>query len=131
MATARKTKAADKKPSGRHRTKPEPFSEALGARIKEFRLDRDISFDAVVGTSELGRGYVSELERGLAVPSVITLVRMANALEVSAIDLLNEVCQDRPHRADLINITARLSDEGLASLLLVAQNLLADEQSEE
>lgn len=47
-----------------------------------------MSFGALVEKSGLGRGYVSELERGLVVPTVGTLARVAEALGVTIADLV-------------------------------------------
>lgn len=47
-----------------------------------------MGFDALVVTSGLGRGYISELERGLVVPTVGTLARIASALDVTLADLV-------------------------------------------
>lgn len=45
-------------------------------------------FGELVARSGLGRGYVSELERGLVVPTVGTLARIAAALDLTVADLV-------------------------------------------
>lgn len=77
-----------KRPTGRHRTQPDPEARLVGERIRRLRLERDFSFDAFVEETGLGRGYVSELERGLVVPSLTSLSRVASALEVTVADLV-------------------------------------------
>lgn len=47
-----------------------------------------LTFGELVEKSGLGRGYVSELERGLVVPTVGTLARLADALDVTIADLV-------------------------------------------
>jgi len=74
--------------SGRHRTKPDAAASRVGARIKGLRLEAGYSFDAFVEETGLGRGYISELERGLVVPSLTALECIAAALEVTAADLV-------------------------------------------
>lgn len=49
----------------------------------------EFAFDAFVEETGLGRGYVSELERGLVVPGVGTLARVASALGVTIADLVS------------------------------------------
>ena len=49
----------------------------------------EFAFDAFVEETGLGRGYVSELERGLVVPGVGTLSRVAKALGVTIADLVS------------------------------------------
>lgn len=72
----------------RHRTEPHAVAARVGARIKRFRLASDFTFDAFVEETGLGRGYISELERGLIVPTVGALERVASALEVTLADLV-------------------------------------------
>ena len=52
------------------------------------RMESEFAFDAFVEETGLGRGYVSELERGLVVPGVGTLARVAKALGVTIADLV-------------------------------------------
>ncbi len=72
----------------RHRKKPDPVARTVGARVRLLRLEKGFNFDAFVGETELGRGYVSELERGLVVPTVQVLARIAAVLEVTMADLV-------------------------------------------
>ncbi len=74
--------------AGRHRKVADPLALAFGRRIKQLRLAQNFSFDAFVEETGLGRGYISELERGLVVPSLLTAHRLASALEVSVADLV-------------------------------------------
>jgi len=53
-----------------------------------FRDAAGMTFGELVQESGLGRGYVSELERGLVVPTVGTLARVAAALGVTIADLV-------------------------------------------
>ena len=84
MATARKKKTA----SRRHRLEPDALAASVGKRVRALRAEREIGFDALVSSSGLGRGYISELERGLVVPTVGTLARLAVALDVTLADLV-------------------------------------------
>lgn len=84
--------AASKRISrSRHRERPDPLAARIGQRIRQLRNDAEFPFDAFVEETGLGRGYVSELERGLVVPGVGTLARVAHALGVTIADL---VCGD-------------------------------------
>lgn len=86
--TARTTKAAKTAKSQRHRKEPDPLARRIGAKIKRLRGEREISFDAFVEETGLGRGYISELERGLVVPTVVSLSKVARVLEVTLADLV-------------------------------------------
>ncbi len=72
----------------RHRAAPDPLAARVGMRIRTLRKELEFAFDAFVEETGLGRGYVSELERGLVVPTIGTLARVASALEVTIADLV-------------------------------------------
>jgi transcriptional regulator with XRE-family HTH domain len=86
-----KAASAKRGTRSRHRERPDPLAARIGQRIRQLRTDSDFPFDAFVEETGLGRGYVSELERGLVVPGVGTLARVAHALNVTIADL---VCGD-------------------------------------
>jgi transcriptional regulator with XRE-family HTH domain len=74
--------------AGRHRVSPDRIAARVGRRIRALREAAGIAFGDLVARSGLGRGYVSELERGLVVPTVGTLARVAAALGVTMADLV-------------------------------------------
>src|SRR3954468_16812413 len=89
----------------RHRATAEPHAERVGARVRQLRRQAEFSFDAFVEETGLGRGYVSEIERGLVVPSLGVLARIGDALETTVADL---VLGDSP-RVQLFAITRALA----------------------
>ena len=64
------------------------MAKLVGERIRELRLEAEFTFDAFVEETGLGRGYVSELERGTVVPTIGTLAKVAKALQLSIADLV-------------------------------------------
>ena len=72
----------------RRRLTPDPLAAFVGARVRHLRRAADFSFDAFVEETGLGRGYISELERGLVMPTVGALARVAAALDVTLADLV-------------------------------------------
>ena len=72
----------------RHRGHPDPLAARVGQRIRALRKAAEFTFDAFVEETSLGRGYLSELERGLVVPTIGTLARVAKALELTIADLV-------------------------------------------
>ena len=74
--------------SRRHRASPDRIAARVGKKIRALRQAAGIPFGELVDRSGLGRGYVSELERGLVVPTVGTLSRVAAALGVTIADLV-------------------------------------------
>jgi len=54
----------------------------LGARVRELRKDRGLTLKALGHRAELSHPFLSQLERGLARPSVGSVERIAEALGV-------------------------------------------------
>ena len=105
--------ATSKARAPKHRVEPHPLAQRVGERIRHLRKEAKFSFDAFVGETELGRGTVSELERGLIVPSVAVLARIAAALELTIADLvLGDSLRERVFHA-----TRGLSDKELRVVL--------------
>jgi transcriptional regulator with XRE-family HTH domain len=78
----------DRRAGVRHRGHPDPLAAHVGSRIRKLRQEAEFTFDAFVEETNLGRGYLSELERGLVVPTIGTLARVARALELTIADLV-------------------------------------------
>lgn len=60
----------------------------LGARIRELRKSRGLTLVQLATATELSHPFLSQLERGLAQPSLGSLRRIAVALETSPIELI-------------------------------------------
>ncbi len=63
-------------------------SRRLGARIRELRTGRGLTLVQVAAATGLSHPFLSQLERGLAQPSLASLRRIAVALETSPIELI-------------------------------------------
>jgi transcriptional regulator with XRE-family HTH domain len=55
----------------------------VGGNIRQLRMAKGLTLDRLATLSELTRGYISLVERGLKMPSIAALLRLAAALEVS------------------------------------------------
>jgi transcriptional regulator with XRE-family HTH domain len=62
-------------------THPGPAA-SLGARVRELRRDRGLTLKALGRDAGLSHPFLSQLERGLARPSVSSVERIAQALDV-------------------------------------------------
>lgn len=72
----------------------------VGARVRYWRLKRGISQRTLAGLAAITQGYVSQIEAGLKeIDKRSTLVRLADALQVSAADLTGQpyAPADAPH----------------------------------
>ena len=63
--------------------------KALGSRVKTLRQEREMTQEELVGTSQIDRSYLAEIENGSTNPSVIMLVRLARGLHVEISDLFS------------------------------------------
>ena len=61
----------------------------LGPNLRQLRAAKGLTLDRLAAMSELTRGYISLVERGLKTPSIAALLRMANALEVGVAHLFD------------------------------------------
>lgn len=62
----------------------------LGARLRQLRKARKISQEAVALTSGLDRSYLGRIERGEVNVSLVNIHRIAEALDVTAAELIEK-----------------------------------------
>lgn len=62
----------------------------LGKRIKELRLQNDLTLEDLASRSELTKGFLSQLERNLTSPSISTLEDILEALGTNLSDFFRE-----------------------------------------
>jgi len=62
--------------------------EVFARRMREVRLDKGLSQEALAHDAGLDRTYISGCERRLRNPSLISIEKIANALDVPASELL-------------------------------------------
>src|SRR3954463_16587100 len=59
----------------------------LGARIRAARTQRGLSVGDLAGAAQVSRSLISQIERGVATPSIETLPRLASAIGVPVFSL--------------------------------------------
>ena len=62
----------------------------LGVRLRALRQAQGLTLDALAEAAGLDKGYLSRLERGLKNPSIATVLRLSEALEVPVAELFGE-----------------------------------------
>jgi transcriptional regulator with XRE-family HTH domain len=67
-----------------------PALKKLGARIRELRERRKLSQEALADVAQIGRSYMSGIERGVRNCSTLHLLRLASALKTRVGDLFPE-----------------------------------------
>lgn len=72
----------------RHRT-----LAAFGLNIRKHRENRALTQERLAERSELDPTYISGIERGVRNPSLLSMLRLAGALEVSLAELCEGIDQ--------------------------------------
>lgn len=72
------------------RNRQDPVLVALGEAIRRIRLSKDISQEKLALLAEVDRSYVGRVERGDNNVAVLTLSRLAGALDISISELMRE-----------------------------------------
>jgi len=65
-------------------------TQLFGKKIREERLKRNLTLEQLSEKCDISSNFLGQLERGKNVPSLKSLIRIANVLEVSIDDLLFE-----------------------------------------
>jgi len=88
------------------RTKPDPLALRIGRRVRALRDEADLTQEQLAYTSEFGsKGHLSNLEKGLVMPTVATLLPLADRLDVLVADLVTDPTDG--DRAKLLELTRR------------------------
>lgn len=98
------------------RKTPDPLAQAIGQRIRQLRQDQGLTAESVAFESDVGsKGFLSDIERGLALPSVSTLKLIADHLGVELLDLVT--FPERGDRQALVDQTRSLKPGTIRRLL--------------
>lgn len=68
----------------------DPALLALGAAIRQARKERGVSQEELAHRCSTDRSYMSSIERGGQNPGVLTIVRVAEALDMTVTELMAE-----------------------------------------
>lgn len=85
----------------------------MGQRIRRVRKDKALTLVQLAGATELSHSFLSQLERGLARPSMSSLDRIAHALGIGQIELMLAGEARGRSSADDGNVHVVRSDEGV------------------
>lgn len=62
--------------------------------IKKYRLCANLSQEDLAGLADIHRTYISQIERGLKMPTLAILFKIANALKIEPSQLVKEIERD-------------------------------------
>ncbi len=66
-----------------------PLLGTIGANLRTLRRERGLSQEALADLADIDRSYMSGVERGLRNISVVNLSRLAKALDVALVELID------------------------------------------
>ena len=95
--------------------RPDRLAKAIGERVAELREERGLTIERLAYSVDVSKGTVSDLERGLARPSIKTLKKLADGLDVELLDLFVTPARGDRHR--LIDATRGLSRKAIRQLV--------------
>ena len=72
----------------------------FGERLRDIRQRRDVTQAALARVAGMSEAYISNMEHGLKVPSLTTILRLAVALNCKVMDLVG--AYDKTDIGDLI-----------------------------
>ena len=62
--------------------------KVFGSVLKEIRLEKKLSQQELADYAEVSRGYISQLELGYNMPTILTIFKLAEVLKVKPHDLI-------------------------------------------
>jgi transcriptional regulator with XRE-family HTH domain len=65
----------------------DPVVIALGAAIRDAKRSRGISQEELAHRAAIDRSYMSSIERGVQNPGILSIVRIARAMEMTLTEL--------------------------------------------
>ena len=68
--------------------------DAIGRNIRKFRKERHLRQEDLAEKTGLSANYIGMVERGEKTPSLETMIRIINALQVSADVILSDVLEN-------------------------------------
>lgn len=67
----------------------------IGKRIKQLRIQNDLTLEELASRTELSKGFISQLEHNSASPSIVTLEYITEALGTTMSDFFQEEKEDQ------------------------------------
>ena len=75
--------------------------ESIGKRIKKLRMEKNLSQEKLAEMITVYPHHISQIENGRRIPSVETLILIANALDVTVDDILADTLTRLDSSADM------------------------------
>ncbi|MCM1330771.1 MAG: helix-turn-helix domain-containing protein [Ruminococcus sp.] len=83
--------------------KREKIAYTVGARIRDFRIQKKMSQEALALDSDIHPAYLSQLERGEKCPTIETIYKICMGLKISMSELLDFSLEPAPTSNEAVN----------------------------
>lgn len=97
------------------------ITKIVGDRIRIIRKERGLSQEQLANKADIEPSHLGRLERGERNPSLVSLQKVINALEITFEDLFKYI---QPSQGDIDNTTLSLLINKLATLSIEEQKLM-------
>ena len=67
------------------------YLETLGKNVRQLRLEKGLSQEALADRCGLHRTYLGGIERGERNVSLLNIIRIAKALDVNVVELVHDI----------------------------------------
>jgi transcriptional regulator with XRE-family HTH domain len=85
------------------RIESDAHTAKIGARLRELRLERNMSLGDLADAAQVSKGHLSSIEHGLAAITIQTISRLAKGLGLPPFYLVTSPADDeRDHVAELV-----------------------------
>jgi transcriptional regulator with XRE-family HTH domain len=92
------------------RRRPDPIAQRVGERIRSLREEQRLTLEKLAYESDVGsKGYLSDIEKGLARPTLRTLAALSERLGVALADLVT--FPDEDDRQAMIDRSRHVTSE--------------------
>jgi transcriptional regulator with XRE-family HTH domain len=96
---------------------PDPLAKAIGRRVLELLSERGLTRERLAFENEVPKATITNLARGLARPSIVTLKKIAHGLGVELLDLFTHPSDIERHR--VVDLTRNASVSSLRAAAAV------------
>ncbi|WP_156288777.1 helix-turn-helix domain-containing protein [Oceanobacillus salinisoli] len=90
----------------------EPIQDIIAYNLVNIRKERGLSLDKVSNLTGVSKAMLAQIEKGNSNPTVTTLWKIANGLQVSFSSFMKEIDKTKIEVVDLKAITPAVDDEG-------------------
>ncbi len=82
----------------------------IGNKIKELRIEKNLTQEELANRAELSKGFISQLERNLTSPSIATLIDILQCLGTTITEFFAEEPMNRSSFAMMIILKKRIQN---------------------